>query len=375
MKQHDMPMPLLGIMVTERPQEPPFANSSSYQRLCELGLKTRIEVFVFSPNRIDWNRQEIIGNTYNAKEKKWQRKYYPLPELIYDRCFFSTKAAYLNYRIQVRKLRTLPAVRFLGHGLEGKWEVLQLLRQDSYFHPFLPETTLLSRTKDVLDWLGEKGELFLKPRGGSQGKGVLYLKKLQGEDVVQVKGRDSRNRPFEKKFLSDLLLRHWLRGFVGNRSYLLQSYLTLHTAANTAYDIRSMVQKNGRGEWQTTGMGVRCGQTGSITSNLHGGGTALEVMPFLTREFGAAKAEELLESLNELSTRIPPVLEAGHGRLAELGIDLGIDRSGRIWILEVNSKPGRSIFTRMVNEQAHQIAIESPLHYAEYLLHKFRRVT
>jgi glutathione synthase/RimK-type ligase-like ATP-grasp enzyme len=370
-----MPMPLLGIMVTELPKEVPFVDSFSYQELCRFGLQAGIEVFVFSPNRIDWIHERLTGYTYQTITKEWVKKSYPLPDLIYDRCFFSTKAAYLDYRSHIRKLYSKSSIRFLGYGLSGKWEVLQMLRQDDYFHPYLPDTFLLGYVQEVLDYLERKGEVFIKPQGGSQGKGVLYIKQLpQSKNVYLLSGRDGRNLHFRLQFKEAAALQHWLRRFIGKRPYIFQEYLSLHTASNIAYDIRAMVQKNDQGHWQLTGMGIRSGQPGSITSNLHGGGIALEVIPFLEREFGPDQAKELERTLIELSTRIPPALEAAHGRLVELGIDLGIDRSGRIWILEVNSKPGRRIFTHLPSEIARKRSNENPIRYAAFLLRAQKKV-
>ncbi|UUZ97792.1 YheC/YheD family protein [Paenibacillus sp. P25] len=109
-----------------------------------------------------------------------------------------------------------------------------------------------------------------------------------------------------------------------------------------------------------------------MTSNLHGGGSALPAADFLAREFGEGKAEALLRELKRLSELLPEALESSHGRLAELGIDYGIDTSGNIWIIEVNSKPGRSIFTYLQDDRARKAAIVNPIRYAGFLL---RRMT
>lgn len=115
-------------------------------------------------------------------------------------------------------------------------------------------------------------------------------------------------------------------------------------------------------------MAVRKGQDGSLTSNLHGGGTALPVGSFLAGQFSSKQADMILKELYSLSVLIPVVLESSHGQLAELGIDFGIDTSGQLWILEVNSKPGRSALSR-INEAASYIhAVTNPVHYARYLL-------
>jgi glutathione synthase/RimK-type ligase-like ATP-grasp enzyme len=238
---------------------------------------------------------------------------------------------------------------------------------------YLPETNLLTSGSALRNWLQERDDVFLKPQGGSQGKGALYLRKvntMNGNSAFHIKGRNAYNQLFEHHFKHFDSCWQWLCSRIGTRPYLMQEYLRLHSSEGMAFDIRSLVQKNGAGLWESTGMAVRIGKPGSITSNLHGGGTAEEVSAFLTKEFGDAKASELIATLAMLSNRIPPLLESHHGRLAELGIDLGIDTWGRVWVLEVNSKPGRTIFARMRNEKARMKSIANPIYYAGYLLHK-----
>ncbi|MNJ02586.1 Endospore coat-associated protein YheD [compost metagenome] len=56
--------------------------------------------------------------------------------------------------------------------------------------------------------------------------------------------------------------------------------------------------------------------------------------------------------------------------MAELGLDLGVERGGRVWIIEVNSKPGRSVFHRLSLEQAGDSADRNPIAYAGHLLRR-----
>ncbi|MDD9265933.1 YheC/YheD family protein [Paenibacillus sp. GCM10023248] len=367
--------PLLGIMVTElqRERELPFASADFYRHLTSVGASRGLNVIVFSPNRIDWQQLTVRGYSYVKETKKWVSKLFPLPSLIYDRCFFSSKSSYEQYRSYARKLHELPHIRFLGYGLGGKWDVGQMLLRDSAIRAYLPETALLASGSDLRNWLQTRDDVFLKPQGGSQGKGALHLRKVNsanGSCLFHIKGRNGQNRSFERSFPNWNACWHWLRRQIGSRPYLLQEYLHLHSSDGMAYDVRSLMQKNGHGLWENTGMAVRIGKPGSITSNLHGGGSAEEAAGFLAREFGDAKAGELLATLGMLSARIPPLLENHHGRLAELGIDLGIDTSGRVWVLEVNSKPGRTIFARLHNERARVKSMANPIYYAEFLLHK-----
>jgi glutathione synthase/RimK-type ligase-like ATP-grasp enzyme len=359
----------LGIMATELPRALPFAHSGYYRQLCLLGKNYNIKVFVFSPNRINWSEETVKGYTYDQQNGEWTMNIYPLPPLVYDRCFFTTRREYGQYRLQIQRLRARKDIRFLGHGLAGKWAVMQMLRTDSRFHPFLPQTKLYSGDTALFDWLDSKQEAFLKPQGGSQGKGVLHVTAPKdATGVYEAAGRNSYNHPVHFQSSQRSAFKQWVAKFIGSRPYLIQEYLSLHTGTRIAYDIRSLVQKNGQGRWQTTGMAIRCGQPGSVTSNLHGGGSAQELVPFLQQEFGAAKAEELHHTLAKLSDEIPLVLESLHGSLAELGIDFGIDREAKVWILEVNSKPGRAVFKHMMDQKARRLSIANPIRYAGYLL-------
>ncbi|WP_208607730.1 YheC/YheD family protein [Paenibacillus pectinilyticus] len=360
--------PSLGIMVTELNRELPFANSNFYQNLSYHGSNEGMDVIVFSPNRINWEQDMVRGYMYERETQTWIAKLFPLPSLIYDRCFFSNKQSYLMYQSLVRKLREKPHIRFLGYGLGGKWEVGQILQRDADLQPYLPETNRLRNKRQLEAWLHNRTDAFLKPQGGSQGRGALHVHK-EGL-LFQVQGRDGSNHPIARDFMDWDSCWQWLKNLIGTRPYLLQEYLHLHSLNGMAYDVRSLVQKNGRGYWEHTGMAVRIGKPGSITSNLHGGGTAEDVTDFLAREFGETKSQQLLDTIATLSKHIPTLLEASHGRLVELGIDLGIDTSGHVWILEVNSKPGRTVFARLHNERARMKSITNPIHYAGFLLNK-----
>ncbi|WP_284641160.1 YheC/YheD family endospore coat-associated protein [Paenibacillus silviterrae] len=373
----------LGIMTTRTEGDVPFTNRGFYRRLIVCGRRYGLTVFVFSPEDIDWSLSRVTGYVYEPSLKQWVSRWFPLPDAVYDRCFFSTRKEYANYRTALRRLLEQQPVRLLGYGLKGKWEVQQLLQREERLRPFLPPTEELRSSRTMLEWLKRRDAIVLKPQGGSQGRGVLLVRRESAgmarvsaaavtentaEAAFSVRGRDARNRRVAHGFGDAAALLRWLRRFTGRRSYLVQPYLQLHDASGDAYDVRSLVQKDGAGRWQLTGMAVRQGQGGSLTSNLHGGGKAEAAGPFLARVFGPEKARQLQKELTRLSELIPDVLESCHGRLVELGIDFGVDLDGYIWILEVNSKPGRSIFTYLQDDKARNRALENPIRYAKYLL-------
>lgn len=380
----------LGIMTTQTEGNPPFFNRDFYRRLCLIGGKSGITVFVFTPQSIRWGEDTVTGFVFDANERRWRTHVYAMPDVVYDRCFFTNRQQFAEYRETVRRLRNHPSL-FLGRGLKGKWEVQRMLEQDGRFGSYLPRTEVMRSVRSAAEWLREHNAVLLKPQAGSQGRGVLLVQRsaaaplrraaagsvapgstVNAQPAFTVHGRDARNRRVERSFADAAELLRWLRRFTAQRDYLLQQYLLLRGCSGEAYDIRSLVQKDGSGRWQMTGMAVRKGQSGSLTSNLHGGGEVEPALSYMHRQFGGAKAAVIAEQLKQLSEQIPEALERRHGRLAELGIDFGVDTDGRIWILEVNSKPGRAIFTYLHDNAARYKALANPIQYARHLIRATR---
>ena len=57
--------------------------------------------------------------------------------------------------------------------------------------------------------------------------------------------------------------------------------------------------------------------------------------------------DKINRTIDNIVLQLPPFIESRHGRLVELGIDIGVDKNGEVWIIEINSKPGRASFRRL----------------------------
>lgn len=363
----------LGIMICETKGKLPFPEQSFFRKLCIIGRRYGLIVYVFSPL---WLRAEGIVSGYTYTKQGWTQKTFPLPSIIYDRCSYSSWEQYAKVQAALERMMKRRNILFLGNGLKGKWSVHRMLIKDDAILPYVPETEQYEGSQELRDWLAEHGgEAFLKPHSGSHGKNTLYVRLDEETGKMYVHGRDQANRLIRKTFREAAAGFEWIHRFIGSRKFIMQTYLRLNNRNGEPFDIRALVQKGENGLWQLTGMAVRKGKTGTLTSNLHGGGQAAKVSPFLEQEFGKEKGEAIIEQIRQLSARIPEVLESGHGRLVELGIDFGVDWQGRLWILEVNSKPGRTVFLRIGDTESSAESVENPIRYARYLvLRQLRRV-
>ena len=357
----------VGIIVAESHGRLPFAESQFCRKLCIIGKRNRITVFAFCPSWVTAGTDIIPGYTY--ENEGWVKKWFPSPDLVYDR-FFSRDNKHQRSKQQcLSQLQARHPFVYLTRGLSGKWNVHQALSKSKEISPYLPETTPYEGASQLSHWLSSHGgEAFLKPQNGTHGKRTLHVKVTSMDNKLRIRGRSSNNTVFSKIFTMHTDGYDWIDKFTYKRNFLLQQYLQLNSSQGEPFDIRALVQKDQKGLWTLTGMAVRAGRRHSLTSNLHGGGTACEVLPFLNREVGPSASKELIKLITSLSLQIPDCLESHFGRLAELGIDFGVDRKGNVWIIEVNSKPGRASFSQIGDTKSARKSIENPIHYARYLL-------
>lgn len=364
-------MDTLGIIVCLDRGAPAFEKHALYKHCCLIGLQNGITVYVFSPLTIDWEQKQALGFTYKPQIKSWVKQRFPLPKLIYDRCFFKNRQQFLQYLPTLTKLRR--QVRFLGNPLRGKWSVHKALSTRPEWRNYLPLTVPYDGIRRLVRWFKQHEQAFLKPQSGSQGRGVLHIARTSNNDANShpryiIRGRTTQNKPFTLLFTSSKACFFWVNHYIKRRRYILQQALRLTTKEGEPFDVRSLMQKNENGRWELVGVAVRKGIPHTITANIHGGGTAQPVLPFLTHLYGKQTASMLYEQIERLSYRLALQLEQFYGRLLELGIDFGIDQEGQLWVLEVNSKPGKTIFLHLRNFEQRRSSLRNPIRYARYIL-------
>lgn len=341
---------------------PTFTEKDYYRNLTLVGRKVGVRVFVFSPRQVDFDSRTTIG--YEYADGAWQTRTFPLPPLIYDRCFMGP--AYRNYKPFIEKLQNDPKIRFMGRGLSGKWEVYKMLECLPELSKWLPDTKPLA-INDMIERLKANQPIVIKPMSGTHGYGVVRLAK--GPNGYEATGRARRtNVPFRRTFKTLAGVKQFVQSFTTGLNFIIQPYLSLSTRNGVPFDVRVLVQKNGTGEWQTTGKAVRLGNKESITSNLHGGGHAVQLASFLETNFSPSQKAKIETEIDALVSVLPPALEKHHGSLFELGIDIGVDQQGRVWLIEVNSRPGRAVFRMIDDSNARLRAVTQPIQYANYLM-------
>ncbi|WP_440118306.1 YheC/YheD family endospore coat-associated protein [Paenibacillus sp. QZ-Y1] len=356
----------VAVLVRAIKGSPPFSDELFCRRLHLESKPFGLNIIVLPVS--DGSEEFQLKQGYAYVSGKW--KIVPLPtlDLLMNRCL---KPLPRKFRQQLQEFVAPIGQhqhRYWSTSLPGKWKVHRALSTDAGLRSLLAPTTLLHSDTSWERWLVRfpKG-IFFKPVSGTHGKDTFRL--YQGDRDVSwiIEGRNTRNELIHRTFDCPQDVYAWLESYKTGNKMIMQPYLELNHHGRP-FDIRALVQKNGQGRWSLTGCMVREGPAGSLTSNLHGGGKAHPAYPYLLNRYGRVHAETLLGTIRETVTLIPTLLESRFGRLAELGLDFGADTQGRLWLLEVNSKPGRSSFAEAGDPRMHTLTYTRPLAYARYLL-------
>ncbi len=352
----------IGIMTTKATEYKPFPEAHFYAALAEQAVLEKLPLYVFFPESISLQNRKIKG--YKYVDGDWVQATFPFPKIVYDRVFYNS--SYYQKNIEtIRRFKEDANATFMNRGLPSKWGIYQQLRKDYRIRLHLPRQELFTNKERLNALLNEQTSIIIKPIAGGFGKKVLHL--ISGPPTI-LEGRNSNNRFFRRTFDSQKEAIDFLVTKL-NRRYLVQQYLDLNTPEGNPYDVRIFAQKNAIGDWSVIGKGVRIGPQHQLTSNIRGGGKATFFQTFI-HNIHPSKYQEIAASIEKIGILVPQILEKAYSPLFELGIDVGIDRWGEVWILEANAKPGRKIFELMGDHQASQQALKGPIIYAKYLLER-----
>ncbi len=338
-----------------------FAEPDYLRRLVKAGQELGAQIFLFSHQDVFKAERKIRGFTPKSGGG-WESSWYPWPQIVIDR--------YRRRVPEYMKLRHSNLFEFANSPFSKKWRVTQLLANDERVKRWIPETYVYSPEK-LKAMLKRHPMLYVKPGNGTGGRSILKVA-ARGKQY-ELKGRDKRyvykNATFQRAEDVGRWVRKWVtEQRISDGNFLVQQGLDLELVSNRIADIRLLIQKDAVGEWSVTGCGVRVGEKGSSTSNLHGGGRAIPFHVFVSKRFGEEGAQQILRECHHMAHQVAAVLEEKFGRMMEFGLDIGVDVDGRSWLIEVNPKPGREIFRQMKAMDLYAEAIRRPVLFAVHLI-------
>jgi len=297
-------------------------------------------------------RSQAAGLVRSGDRYKRTRR--AIPSVIHNRTIVSRP-------ILSRKLRRLSraSMLFNKQNRYSKYRIHKLLaKRDSPLYR-VPSTFRLSKDR-LLRALEAKRALYIKPVKGSVGDGILRLS-YKGQDEWTLQSGAGKARRCSTKRAVRLVMR-----LVGQKRYLMQEAIALARYDGRPYDLRVTVQRGQDGDWQVTGMFGKVAARGRHVTNVAKGGRVKRVKTLFAAS--GFRADAMERHIAAAALDIAEYLGEKLAGLSDIGLDLGIDREGRIYFIEMNGRDQRIGFKKAGMKDTFYRSYETPLRYANYLL-------
>lgn len=273
---------------------------------------------------------------------------------IFCQCYPSETVEEGNLLIQKERL---------SRSFLDKWHILH---ENKQLARFLPDTSVYS-SSTLQQFFRDYGAVMIRPDIGLSQEGIYLTAKTSSK-----KARPSLISGFYKKkayhFLGLNSLEFWLDFHQNNQLFLIQQFIPLLACQGIPYKLCTLVQKNEQQSWEVTGMFAKREHSMSLSHSALPSvkieRNATDIMPITVfmQKAGIEVEEQIITllAISDLSLLVAQHLEKSYGNRM-YGIETGIDKSGKMWLLAVLTKPNirllekvdKKMFQRVQKLQTH----------------------
>ncbi|BFT71251.1 YheC/YheD family protein [Paenibacillus sp. P36] len=223
----------------------------------------------------------------------------------------------------------------------SKWTKYKLLRKSEKLRAYLPETEWL---KESAFWrlLNKYQQVIIKPTGSYGGHGVIRIKKLEDS------GYELQDGAKKKRFTDQEQVNAFLKKKTG-KNFIVQQRIPLATVNGRPFDMRVMVQRHPHSKWQVTGKLAKVAGSGFIVTNIRmSSGKVVSVEHAIKHsQLKSMRSSDLLAQLDKVALKSAATLGPSYRWVKTMGIDMAFDKSGHVWIIEVNYAPMLELFLKL----------------------------
>ncbi len=359
--------PVIGVLVSrDHPEqtEKPFGDITMFCR--ELTDACRAQgayVYFFTPGGIGSGSSSVDGWVY---AKGWHRLTLPAPNVVNNRLTSRKLENRANVQRFLKEIRQRYDARVFNEKFLDKSEVFEALKKDGSLLKYLPESHSLHNAGQLKTMCAKYSSVFLKPVRGSLGKGIIRITRVGTDNWTAAFA--TLNGTKRQSFGSLSKLFAAIAPKMRANKYLVQQGLSLIDSAGRPIDFRALTQKNLTGKWVLTSIVGRTAGNRHFVSNLARGGTLSTVREAVAKSnlpaaYRGDASARLQRAAMDIARGIDEHIPA---HFAELGIDLALDTSGRVWLLEVNSKPSKNDNTPLTEGKIRP-SVRMIIQYARYV--------
>ncbi|MCE7791878.1 YheC/YheD family protein [Salipaludibacillus sp. CUR1] len=362
--QRDDCKPLVGVFISKK-QANRLLKQLPHPRLSDLAEANDIagtNLYFFSLKEVLISKKTIYGIFYDKDDYYWKRKPFPYPSVLY-KLWTENKLnedKYLPFMTQL----TEENIHYINypHPL-NKWKLYNHLQACNELKDHLPDTRLLYSADVLNGMLAEYGTLYVKAAVGSRGEQVVKITDLEDGQCLYsyYKNGGVINRSGTPESVY-----HYVIRLFKTEEIISQAAIDLIEVNGSISDFRAEVQRDGSGKLEVTAVPVRLSRQHSPITT-HARSYTFEDFHQAYMRYTPEEIAALKERTGDFAKRIYECVEKKYGPVGELGIDLAIDKSGKLWYIETNAQSAKVSLYKAYRDDIISRASLNPLQYANYL--------
>lgn len=227
-----------------------------------------------------------------------------------------------------------------------KWQMYKLIRGEHIGPCSVPKTSRLT-ARNLDRYLDEFQRVYVKPVSTWGGTNVSLIERDGASIVWTAQG----NPPMSVRL--DEILDHY-----DGIPTIVQQAIPALLYQGCPFDIRVHMQRDVDENWVYAGELVRVGGQGIVSNVEISHGKVLPLSSVFCELFPIAQVEILHGNLTEIGHGICNVLDP-YSHIDEVGIDLALDASQGLWLIEVNTNdalgaPSHELFRHLPNQTIYE---------------------
>ncbi|TMW71251.1 YheC/YheD family endospore coat-associated protein [Alteribacter natronophilus] len=358
----------LGVLLSRKAWKLMVKNSPHYRiaMLAKANENVNLNLFFFEMKQVDKENEKIRGYYFDHKTGAFKTGVFPYPDLLYRRGG-PTNDLRKSYRRFLRQCQDKGTI-MLNPGSLGNWAVYDCFMKEETLKPYLVETILYKRPKDLFTMLKKHPTLYLKGVNGRKGEQVMKVNSRSSKRFTCKRFDHRNNKVYCKKNLKPRGLLSIINDFFGDKEFMVQEGINLLEFDGRRVDLRAEMQRNKKEDIVISGISARMSQRNSPIT-IHSDAYSLNEF-FDLLEISETEKKLLEKRIVEFLYAVYECTERKFGTFAEIGIDFALTKDLQIKFIECNSQSAKvSLYKAFGKKKLHE-AMENILSYGKYLYQK-----
>ena len=244
---------------------------------------------------------------------------------------------------------------------EKGYELKEVPRPTVIYHRVFDRKKVRSKIQALI----KDGITFFNEKTYDNGKFPIYT-------ILSNDSKLSKQLPFTLKAPAGNEISNSRLKKIKSHFYIVQERINLATYNNNPFDIRVIVQRNNKGEWETTAFIVKVAKKGYFVTNVGQGGTTYPLQTIL-KQHPHLSYNKVSQDISNFTINIAKHLSENLPHIGCLGVDIGMTNDGIPYFIEVNYLTDFLVLVFRNNElvfEEWKKVFTTPIDYASYLVKK-----